>query len=65
MVHDVMNSCNFLINLGMFRHLKVLLYTQARASNEGEGASKSIIGIITDFNFLLASKMFFWSNIYG
>ena len=41
---------------------KVRLYNQARGSNEGEEASKSII---TAFNFLLASKMICLSNIYG
>ena len=58
------NSCVF-DNFGHVQILKmpkVRLYNQARASNEGEGASKSII---TAFNFLLESKMFRLSNIYG
>ena len=41
---------------------KVRLYNQARPLNEGEGVSKSIISA---FNFLLASKMFCLSSIYG
>ena len=41
---------------------KLLINNQTRASNEWELVSKSII---TAFNFLLASKMFCRSNIYG
>ena len=65
MVHDVINSCIFKYNFGyvqILKMFKVLINNQARASNECELVNKSII---TAFNFLLASKMFCLSNIYG
>ena len=55
----------FMYNFGyvqIFKMSKVLINSQARASNECELVSKSII---TAFNFLLASKMFCLLNIYG